>query len=274
MDELGVRIASVAGALERRVVLADAGARWGPDDRWRELSPPLQVVAFEPDEDECRRLEAEETTGVRYVPVALGAHRGPATLYLTRDPACASLYPPDQAAVAAHAELAGSEPVGERTVQLRTLDDWCDEERVTIDVLKLDVQGAELDVLRGAESQLRQVVMLEAEVEFNRIYQGLPLFADIDSFLRERGFVLWRLTRLAHYGRRGLDSETVTFDVHAFDSRVVRFDAQGGQLYWGHAHYVAADVFDDGADPDRVQRAALAAYGFRFADLATWLLGR
>jgi hypothetical protein len=57
-----------------------------------------------------------------------------------------------------------------------------------IDLLKLDIQGAELDVLRGAERLLPTALVIQTEVEFLPMYEGQPLFADIDSHLRARGF--------------------------------------------------------------------------------------
>jgi hypothetical protein len=106
IEQLFDRYRDVAAALERPLTLADIGARWRPNERWRELTPPVEIVGFEADDSEAQRLSAEEASpAIRYEPVALGARSGPATLYLTRDPACSSMYTPDPAAVAAHPEL-------------------------------------------------------------------------------------------------------------------------------------------------------------------------
>jgi hypothetical protein len=65
--------------------------------------------------------------------------------------------------------------------------------------LKLDVQGAELDILKGAPRTLERTstVLLEASiVEYNL---GAPRIADVISFMRDRGFVLfdvWDLRRI------------------------------------------------------------------------------
>jgi FkbM family methyltransferase len=271
-EDLLTRCKGLAAALKQPLRLADVGARWGPSDRWRELAPPVEIVGFEADEAECRRLGAvEPSPAIRYEPVALGARSGAATLHVTHDPACSSLYPPDVAAVAAHPELEVAAPVGERTVQLQTLDGWCERAEIAFDVLTIDVQGAELDVLAGATTQLECVVALELEVELNPIYEGQPLFADVDHFLRGRGFALWRLGHLVHYGRRGADTTVALHDEQAFDSRHVSVKSQGGQLFWAHAHYVDADALE-GPAGDRKLRAAIAAAAFGFPDLAALLL--
>ncbi len=265
-------LAALAAGLERPMALADVGGRWGPADRWRALAPPLHIVSFEPDAEECERLRARSDPQgtVRYEAVALGARAGDATLHLTRDPACASLYPPDAEAVAAHSELEVAAPAGERTVTLQTLDGWAAGAGVCFDAVKLDVQGAELDVLTGGQEQLRHVVGLEVEVELNPIYRGQPLLGDVDRFLRDRGFVLWRLGHLVHYARHGLDGEVDVADQQAFDSRHVPVAARGGQLFWAHAWYVASDLLE-GANGRRAACGAIAAGAFGFPDLARML---
>jgi FkbM family methyltransferase len=265
--------AALLEQLEGPYVFVDVGARWGPKGSWRALSPPVQIVAFEPDEAECRRLADAEVGQVRYEPTALGPTSGPATLYITRDPACSSLYPPDERAIAAHPQLAVATLVSTQTVQLRPLDAWCANEKLNVDALKLDVQGAELDVLRGAEEQLRHIVMIEAEVVFNPMYRDQPLFSDVDRFLRARGFALWRLRQLVHYGDDSLDSTTLVDDEQFFDSRPVPIAAGGGQLYWANAYYVADDVLRAGSG-DRVRRAAIAAGAFGYPELANMLGSR
>lgn len=139
--------------------------------------------------------------------------------------------------------------------------------------LKLDVQGAELDVLLGSQEQLRHIVMIEAEVVFNPMYRDQPLFSDADRFLRACGFMLWRLRQLTHYGIHGLDSTTLVDDAQFFDSRPVPIAAQGGQLYWANAHYVAVDVLR-GQSSDRRRRAAIAAAAFGYPELANMLFSR
>jgi FkbM family methyltransferase len=63
-------------------------------------------------------------------------------------------------------------------------------------LVKLDVQGAELDVLRGGTATLRdtEVVMLEVSIlEYN---DGAPNFREVTSFLTAAGFVLYDIANL------------------------------------------------------------------------------
>jgi len=62
------------------------------------------------------------------------------------------------------------------------------------DVLKIDVQGAELDVLAGAQKSLPEIKLVEVEVWFRRAYGAkTPLFHEITDYLREHGFLLFEL---------------------------------------------------------------------------------
>ena len=62
-----------------------------------------------------------------------------------------------------------------------------------MDYLKVDVQGGELAVFRGAQARLETAVMVHTEVQFVPFYEEQPLFAEIDQALRDAGFWLHRL---------------------------------------------------------------------------------
>lgn len=65
--------------------------------------------------------------------------------------------------------------------------------------LNIDVQGAELEVLRGAKSYLANVNTVYCEVNEAELYVGCPLIGEIDAFLSGLGFVL-REKRMTRHG--------------------------------------------------------------------------
>jgi FkbM family methyltransferase len=236
--------------LDRKTVVIDVGCRWGFSDNWKQLAPAVRLFGFDPDEDECRRLTAlnvdDDTT---LVPVALGRRCGPETLYLTAEPACSSIYQPDPYLTEHRPELNCAKEVGTTIVNMMTLDAWAAESGVTcIDFLKLDVQGAELDVLLGGEASLKNVRALEVEVEFNPIYLNQPLFGDVDAFLRKKGFVLWRLANLVHYSGEPGKDRSPGQDVLYYDSKPISIQPMPGQLVWGHAYYIRPEAAYGGVD--------------------------
>jgi FkbM family methyltransferase len=86
----------------------------------------------------------------------------------------------------------------------------------TIDLLKIDTQGAELLVLTGATRTLPRVRMIWTEVSFVELYEGSALFADLLAFLRAQGFRLYSI----HEGFRGPDGELLQADALFLSSSV------------------------------------------------------
>ena len=71
------------------------------------------------------------------------------------------------------------------------LDDWYKSiEGQSVDLLWLDLQGAELDVLKSGSNCLRNTKSLHIEVSLKPLYEGAPTFNEVDEFLREQGFHL------------------------------------------------------------------------------------
>ena len=87
-------------------------------------------------------------------------------------------------------------------VQADTLDNWCVKKKISeIDIMWIDVQGAELLVFQGAEEILKNTRIIMTEVGLKPYYEGHTLKPAIDKFLLARGF-------------RELDS---AFELNGFD---------------------------------------------------------
>lgn len=83
--------------------------------------------------------------------------------------------------------------VAQCQVQVRTLDSltecWAFAKRA---LLKLDVQGYELNVLRGAKEALRHCAFVYVECSHLPLYTGQALYSEVENFLRDEGFVMRR----------------------------------------------------------------------------------
>lgn len=76
-------------------------------------------------------------------------------------------------------------------VPVRKLDAIAGEINCTSPVLlKLDVQGFEKEVLKGAQSILHKIDYLVFEASFTRMYEGEPLFDEMHSYVKDLGFEL------------------------------------------------------------------------------------
>ncbi len=76
--------------------------------------------------------------------------------------------------------------------------------------LKLDVQGYELEVLKGAEKTLPQIQVILAEINLLDIHQNVPLLADVVAWLNDRDWVTYDI---CGFIRRPLDQALWQIDM-------------------------------------------------------------
>jgi FkbM family methyltransferase len=228
MKPVGTEVA-LPGELTDRLAgspirLVDVGARGGIEPPWTKIASQLEVVGFEPSVKEFESLRRTAPGNVTYLNVALGDRSGQTTLYLTRSAPVASIFRPNASFLEAFEKDQSFEVVDTTECPVETLDRALSDAAIDcVDFLKIDTQGSELPILRGAPRTLGQFVFgVEVEIELNLVYEGQPLFGDVDAFLRPHGYELfdvqpqWRL----RYSGRGLQGRG------------------RGQSVWGDALYL------------------------------------
>jgi FkbM family methyltransferase len=189
-------------ALTRRgagpLVAFDVGANVG--DWTAELvrrEPGARIVAFEPGADAYARLSGRcgGMATVTVVNKAVGCEPGMATLW--SDSPGSGLASLDRRRLDHFGiDFSHSEPV-----EVVTLDSWAALAGVTPSVLKLDVEGREMDVLRGATELLGAVDLVQFEFGGCNI-DSRTFFQDFWYFFTERGFTI---SRLGPHGLTDLD---------------------------------------------------------------------
>jgi len=84
-------------------------------------------------------------------------------------------------------------------VNIRTLDDIYAECKLQrIDLLKIDVQGYELEVLKGGANALNNTQLVVCEVLFFQHYKNQPMFEDVYLFLKNKGFLMLTMLGWLH----------------------------------------------------------------------------
>jgi FkbM family methyltransferase len=170
-----------------------------PFHRLLKVCPGSRVIAFEVDEADCARFNSEAPAGMRFYAQALGRTEETRDFYVAKAPMCSSLFPPNQPYCDLFQNL-GELVRTTRTIQVKTvsLDHFVRQAGIErVDFIKIDVQGAELEIFQGGESCLRNVMAIVAEVEFGPIYVGQPLYEEVGLYLRSQGFCLHKFLGMA-----------------------------------------------------------------------------
>jgi FkbM family methyltransferase len=171
----------------------DVGARVGQYGTWlRRNGFRGRIVSFEPIESNVTQLRAEADGDRAWSlhRLALGADPGEAEINVTNESQFSSFLSPNDLSAKLFAHDVA---VARReTVPIARLDDLFDQIVSGIEeprvYLKLDTQGYDLEVLKGATQSLPRIVAMQSEVSFLPIYEGMPGFAEAIAHLRECGF--------------------------------------------------------------------------------------
>lgn len=171
--------------------LLDVGANRGQFSlACRQCHPEVPIFAFEPIPREAgvfQQIHGKDP-GIELLLTALGDTVGESMLHLSGSADSSSLLPigAEQIRLFPHTLAVGS-----LSVAVNRLDDlqkkWKARRRL---LLKLDVQGYELQVLRGAREVLKQCAFVYVECSEVPLYDGQALRAEVEAFLVGQGFKL------------------------------------------------------------------------------------
>ncbi|MDX2089250.1 MAG: FkbM family methyltransferase [Kofleriaceae bacterium] len=173
-----VALQRIAANRDRQSVVLDVGANVGTylGQVLATLGTNTRVFALEPSRTAFEALERRfgGTPGVQLSRVGVGAVPGRATLWGSQaGSVLASIYP------------SGNESGGGEDIEVVTIDEFCAARQIEqIDLLKLDVEGAELDALRGARGLLERGAIGMVQFEFGQPSLGArTFFADLFHLL-------------------------------------------------------------------------------------------
>jgi FkbM family methyltransferase len=122
--------------------------------------------------------------GTQYLIRLLGKERGKAVFYKTAaDPLCTgnSLYKEITPHFNDHRLI-------KEETELRTIDDTFQEE-TQFDLIKIDTQGAELDILEGGPKIAKKAKGIILEVSYTKYNEGAPLYDDVVRYMNNYGFI-------------------------------------------------------------------------------------
>ena len=183
---------------DKPAVLFDIGANSGQSVRtFKDLFPTSLIYSFEPSPTVYEQLveNVKVYDDVRTNNSAVGSASGEQILLENSNSDMSSFMRPGR--------LGWGKVEKESLVKVVTLDDYCTANQVPfISLLKIDTQGYELEVLKGAQTLMREdrIQMIYLEVNFAELYVGLPRVDDIFRFLLDNNFRLVSFYEFAHQG--------------------------------------------------------------------------
>jgi FkbM family methyltransferase len=194
----------------------DGGAYHGTISRQlSKLFPRAQIYAFEPSSQSYQEMIKNTRSFVQIKPLnlALSSSCGSRTFYATTYEQTSALTPPGDAGKKYFPSRTKLAEV--QTVSTITLDEWAIGQHVQlVDLIKLDLEGHELEALKGAASYvLPRTKVIYSEIRFVEIHQGCCFLWDMVEYLKNYNFHLYNLYHLGS-------------------------DPTDGQLLWGDAVFI------------------------------------
>jgi FkbM family methyltransferase len=145
--------------------------------------PVSQIYCFEPATAPFEKLKSNYGHKVHCFQKALGSARESRTLFIQGDSELNTFVQ----------DAPRNDPsVRPETVEVDTIDRFCEELNIgAIDLLKIDAQGWELEVLRGANRMIdaNSVRFIYAEVGFRRVDSDIAYFPDLHATLEQKGYL-------------------------------------------------------------------------------------
>tara|TARA_B100000686_G_scaffold319563_1_gene370425 strand:+ start:2867 stop:3889 length:1023 start_codon:yes stop_codon:yes gene_type:complete len=252
---------------ENRVQVLDVGASGGIGKTFIPIGTQTDVVGFEPNLDEYTKLLKRQSTdknswhSLNYLPLALGKKEINRPFYILNAEDLSSFLHPN---INLLSENNPSADLTNWQIKTTAMLDTVPLDEVQVhtghpinlaDFIKLDTQGSELEIMQsGNKHVLNSLVGIEIEVGFLEIYKNQPIFSDVDLFLRDRGFDLYRLDR--YYGPR--------------------FGHSAIQIKWANALYLKNPKFitKDQYEEGKIRKLIIIALLNGFVDTALRILYR
>jgi len=168
------------------------------------------IIAFEPLPHLVTTFEKifGKSDPVRVMNLALGSQAGEAAIHVSRRQDSSSLLPIGKLQTQI---FPGTEEAAVLKVCVAKLDDVLNVSELAKPVLlKIDVQGFELELLKGAEKSLTNIDSIYMELSFVPLYDGQPLAHEVVNWLAVRGFGLAGVYHVA----TSKDGKAVQADIH------------------------------------------------------------
>ncbi|MBL7919725.1 MAG: FkbM family methyltransferase [Bacteroidia bacterium] len=182
------------------LICFDVGARNGLKEL-STLTKHIKLYAFEPGDKSNVSQNNDTYLECNVIDKGLFSEKGLFDFNIAANPSMSSMLLPDEKVLT---EYFGDitefkhwrkqlNIVSAKKIETTTIDAIVKEHNIkTIDYLKIDTQGTELAILKGAEESLKtkKINVIKTEFSFIPLYKNQPTFAEIDLYLKSLGYKL------------------------------------------------------------------------------------
>ena len=226
-----------AGAFkEQPFTVVDVGARGGVASYWSVFGDHLRIIGFDLDPDECARLNAIDPR-TQYLPYALDRQSHRRTVYVANYSASSSFYRTDAAYFDRYTAGQNAVVMSETTLETTTLSAALASIGLcSADFIKVDAEGAELEILQGAQELLPSLQGILSEMRFTKKFCGCPEYWEVEKYLREQSFELYDLD-VYRLSKKALPYPYL-YSNYFDDGRPAAGPSTQGQVLWADALYM------------------------------------
>ncbi|AFM02959.1 methyltransferase, FkbM family [Bernardetia litoralis DSM 6794] len=160
------------------------------------IFPNSKVYAFEALEKHVKELEQKINHVKEEIEVfnqALGKEEKTQIMYVQKNTDASSFLPISEEGLKEWSFLGETERI---ELHIKTLSSFIQENKLpSPDLIKIDVQGLELDILEGGRPFIQNAKWILMEVSFEELYKGQPIYTDVFNYMEKIGYKFYSLNK-------------------------------------------------------------------------------
>lgn len=175
-------------------LIIDVGAHQGESiKRFKKLFLDPEIHSFEPQVEQFKILKRLKSNKIYLNNCGIGSKNENKNIFVNSETAASSYLN----LVNEDNYFRNIKTINKEQTVLKTIDYYLNEKKITfVDLMKIDVQGYENEVLKGATNSLEKIHLIEIEIVFVNYYEQKNSFYEIEKILTNHNFELFSLSSL------------------------------------------------------------------------------